>query len=450
MKRTLPESEKGVSFRTGRYLVATQDVILAVAASLLSILLIRWLSEPIPGFSQLVWRWLGISLAGVLSGGLVSRIWRQRFSHFGILGLGRLLSTLFIKETMLVVTLLTGWIHCPTLELSFLAIATDLLLSASFLLIPRYIFSTLRSEERAVARSLGRKTALVAGTGEPALTMAAEAEASGRYNVVGFLTTDQKEEGHLLDGRVVYFCEDADDLNTLQWRLGGIDTLLFPTDWGTHSKRTHQASSGMEGQPDHSPMSLLGYAFKRCFDVVLSALLLIVFSPLIGLCALAICIEDGKPVIYRQERIGKNGKPFNILKFRSMRMDAEQGGPALCGGASDDRLTKVGRFLRQHHLDELPQLWNVLRGDMSFIGYRPERKYYIDQIMERNPRYRYLYQIRPGVTSYATLYNGYTDTLEKMLTRLDLDLYYLRNHSVLFDAKVLGLTFLRIIGGKKF
>ena len=133
-----------------------------------------------------------------------------------------------------------------------------------------------------------------------------------------------------------------------------------------------------------------------------------------------------------------------------MRMDAEQGGPALCGGASDDRLTKVGRFLRQHHLDELPQLWNVLRGDMSFIGYRPERKYYIDQIMERNPRYRYLYQIRPGVTSYATLYNGYTDTLEKMLTRLDLDLYYLRNHSVLFDAKVLGLTFLRIIGGKKF
>ena len=133
-----------------------------------------------------------------------------------------------------------------------------------------------------------------------------------------------------------------------------------------------------------------------------------------------------------------------------MRLDAEQGGPALYSGDSDDRLTKVGRFLRQHHLDELPQLWNVLRGDMSFIGYRPERQYYIDQIMERNPRYRYLYQIRPGVTSYATLYNGYTDTLEKMLTRLDLDLYYLRNHSVLFDAKVLGLTFLKIVSGRKF
>ena len=134
-----------------------------------------------------------------------------------------------------------------------------------------------------------------------------------------------------------------------------------------------------------------------------------------------------------------------------MRLDAEAGGkPALYSGDDDPRLTKVGKFLRQHHLDELPQLWNVFRGDMSFIGYRPERQFYIDQIMERNPRYRYLYQIRPGVTSYATLYNGYTDTLEKMLTRLDLDLYYLRNHSVLFDAKVLGLTFLSIVTGRKF
>lgn len=300
-----------------------------------------------------------------------------------------------------------------------------------------------------MARNLGRMTALVAGTGERSVAMALDAEASGRYNVVGFVTTDMSREGQLLDGRVVYFCEDVRDISALQWRLGGIDALLFPTDWehGEVKERDRRTGSDI---PDHSPMTLLGYAFKRGFDIVLSALLLILFSPLIGLCALAIYIEDGKPVIYRQERIGKNGKPFNILKFRSMRMDAEQGGPALCGGASDDRLTKVGRFLRQHHLDELPQLWNVLRGDMSFIGYRPERQYYIDQIMERNPRYRYLYQIRPGVTSYATLYNGYTDTLEKMLTRLDLDLYYLRNHSVLFDAKVLGLTFLRIIGGKKF
>ncbi|MBQ4287853.1 MAG: sugar transferase [Bacteroidales bacterium] len=188
---------------------------------------------------------------------------------------------------------------------------------------------------------------------------------------------------------------------------------------------------------------------KRTFDIVLSSALLIIFSPVILLCAIAIKMEDKGPVIFSQERIGRDGKPFNIYKFRSMRVDAEVNGPALYS-ENDDRLTKVGKFLREHHLDELPQLWNVLRGDMSFIGYRPERKCYIDRIVERNPRYMYLYQIRPGVTSFATLYNGYTDTLDKMLTRLDLDLYYLRNHSVWFDMKVLGLTFLSIITGMKF
>ena len=131
---------------------------------------------------------------------------------------------------------------------------------------------------------------------------------------------------------------------------------------------------------------------------------------------------------------------------------AEKSGPALshAGGDDDPRLTKVGRFLRAHHLDELPQLWNVFKGDMAFVGYRPERKFYIDQIMEEDPRYAFLYQIRPGVTSYATLYNGYTDTMEKMLRRLELDLYYLGHRSWWFDCKVLIMTFLNIIFGKRF
>ena len=209
--------------------------------------------------------------------------------------------------------------------------------------------------------------------------------------------------------------------------------------------------SAVADMPSNDGMSFLGHVVKRLFDIVLSGVLLIVFSPLILVCAIAIKLEDGDPVIYSQERIGRGGKAFSIYKFRSMRKDAEKNGcPALYSGDDDPRLTKVGKFLRQHHLDELPQLWNVFRGDMSFIGYRPERQYYISQIMACNPRYRYLYQIRPGVTSYATLYNGYTDTLDKMLTRLDLDLYYLRNHSVWFDVKVLGMTFLSIISGRKF
>lgn len=191
---------------------------------------------------------------------------------------------------------------------------------------------------------------------------------------------------------------------------------------------------------------------KRFLDFLIACVCIIVFAPLFVICFIAILLEDGQPAIYSQERIGLHGKPFNIYKFRSMRSDAEQDGPQLLldGAMNDPRLTRVGRFLRAHHLDELPQLWNVLRGDMAFIGYRPERKFYIDQIMERDPRYELLYKIRPGVTSYATLYNGYTDTIEKMLKRLELDLYYLEHQSMWFDAKVLFKTFISIVFGKKF
>lgn len=191
---------------------------------------------------------------------------------------------------------------------------------------------------------------------------------------------------------------------------------------------------------------------KRFLDFLIACVCIIVFAPLFVVCFIAILLEDGQPAIYSQERIGLHGKPFNIYKFRSMRRDAEQEGPQLLldGAMNDPRLTRVGRFLRAHHLDELPQLWNVLRGDMAFIGYRPERKFYIDQIMERDPRYELLYKIRPGVTSYATLYNGYTDTIEKMLRRLEFDLYYLEHQSMWFDAKVLFKTFISIVFGKKF
>lgn len=189
---------------------------------------------------------------------------------------------------------------------------------------------------------------------------------------------------------------------------------------------------------------------KRILDMIVAFFCLIVFSPLFLICYIAIKKEDGGDAIFRQERIGRFGRPFMIYKFRSMRMDAEKDGPALFQHENETRLTKVGKFLRDHHLDELPQLWNVVKGDMAFIGPRPERKFYIDQIIKHDPRYYYLYQIRPGVTSYATLYNGYTDTMEKMLRRLELDLYYLEHRSWWFDIKILVMTFLNIVIGKKF
>ena len=189
---------------------------------------------------------------------------------------------------------------------------------------------------------------------------------------------------------------------------------------------------------------------KRLVDLFISLVCLLVFSPLFLIIAVLILLEDGQPVIFSQERIGFRGKPFHIYKFRSMVVDAEKNGPELYKHENETRMTRVGNFLRKHHLDELPQLWNVVKGDMAFIGPRPERKYFIDKIMERDGRYELLYQLRPGVTSYATLYNGYTDTMEKMLRRLELDLYYLEHQSLWFDLKILVKTFVFIVFGKKF
>jgi lipopolysaccharide/colanic/teichoic acid biosynthesis glycosyltransferase len=189
---------------------------------------------------------------------------------------------------------------------------------------------------------------------------------------------------------------------------------------------------------------------KRCIDFCLALVCIIIFSPLFIICYLAIRLEDGGPAFFKQERIGLGGKPFNILKFRSMPIDENRDEYALFNHNKHEQLTRIGRFMRDHHLDELPQLINVLRGDMAFIGPRPERKYYIDLIMEQDTRYELLYQLRPGVTSYATLHNGYTDTLEKMLIRLEMDLYYLEHQSLWMDAKILMQTFFSIVGGKRF
>ena len=188
---------------------------------------------------------------------------------------------------------------------------------------------------------------------------------------------------------------------------------------------------------------------KRLADIVVSGVGMVVLSPFFLLIWLLICLGGGQPV-YKQERIGYRGRPFNILKFRTMRKDAEKDGIPRTEEERLAQMTRIGHFLRDYHLDEFPQLWNVFRGDMSLVGYRPERQVFIDKIMEHNPNYTQLYQIRPGLTSKATLYNGYTDTMEKMLTRLDMDLEYLTTRSLAGDFKIIWITVLSIIKGKKF
>lgn len=187
---------------------------------------------------------------------------------------------------------------------------------------------------------------------------------------------------------------------------------------------------------------------KRAFDIVASVLGLIFLSPLLlVISALVWCSSKG-PVIYSQKRIGHYGLPFRIYKFRTMIQGAEADGVPQITQDHDPRITKVGQWLRKYRLDELPQLWNILRGDMSIVGPRPERPYFIEQIMKEAPYYCLLYKVRPGLTSWGPIRVGYTDTMEKMIERLNCDIVYVENMSLLLDLKILFFTIGVIIKGK--
>ena len=201
---------------------------------------------------------------------------------------------------------------------------------------------------------------------------------------------------------------------------------------------------------EHSDaMGKFQLTLKRIFDIVFSLVGLVVLSPLFLVFSIILLFSNG-PIIFKQERIGYKGKKFTIYKFRTMSLDAESDGIPRLEAERNKYLTPFGSFLRAHHLDELPQLWNVLKGDMSFVGPRPERQYFIDQINRETDDYRFIYLMRPGVTSYATLYNGYTDTLEKMLKRLELDLEYLDNRNIFTDLGIIIKTVFSVSCGKKF
>ena len=187
---------------------------------------------------------------------------------------------------------------------------------------------------------------------------------------------------------------------------------------------------------------------KRAFDIVASALGLILLSPLFALIALQVKLSSHGPVFYSQERIGLYGLPFHIYKFRTMVTDAEADGVPQITHDNDPRITKIGHWLRKYRLDELPQLWNILRGDMSIVGPRPERPFFIEQIMKEAPYYCLLYKVRPGLTSWGPIRVGYTDTTEKMIERLNCDIVYVENMSLLLDLKILFFTTGVIIKGK--
>jgi sugar transferase (PEP-CTERM system associated) len=312
-------------------------------------------------------------------------------------------------------------------------------------------------------RTFGERI-LIVGTDTTSQTIARQIGSQGdfAYNIVGFIDEDANRVMQSLgDWRIV---GTPDDIENVVERYGvdrlvvgmsdrrgrlPVRALLRAKLRGIRVEDVNTVYERLTGKllvedlrpswlifSDDYCASRLTRQSKRGFDVVLALVALVLSAPFVLLTAIAVWLESGSPVLYRQERVGENGRVFTLNKFRSMRKDAEQGTP-VWARASDERVTRVGRFIRHTRLDELPQLWNVLRGDMSFVGPRPERPFFVDQLADQVPFYEQRHAVKPGITGWAQVKYGYGASFEDSLEKLRYDLYYVKHLSIPFDLTIL-------------
>ena len=316
-----------------------------------------------------------------------------------------------------------------------------------------------------IVRTLLPRRVLVLGTGPEARVVEASLATADPPGVelVGFYALEKVEQTTVSPNRVVArigLLEDTvkqlrvnEIIVAVRQQRGGVLPLRSLLECRLNGVQVTDLARFFERVHGHVPIELLkaswliyGNGFrqtwirslvKRVFDLVVATTLLVLTLPIMAITALLIAIESGAPVIYRQDRVGHHGKTFAVLKFRSMRMDAEKDGQPEWAAMDDARVTALGRFLRHSRIDELPQLINVLKGEMSFVGPRPERPVFVKMLTEQIPFYAVRHSVKPGITGWAQVRYSYGATVEQSLKKLEYDLYYVKNHTLFLDLLIL-------------